>query len=497
MPPQSRRLPDMTRAMIESDSAEPLMLVSLLGTGGYGAVYRSRYVFQPRATGVVAVKVMKKPPPRSRLDAMQHREVINHKAVSSHPNIVTFRECIPHRPDYVYLIMDYCPGGTLFSLLSTTAIFARNDTLVKSMLLQLVSAIEFCHAHKVFHRDLKPENVLVNDDFTKVYLTDFGLSTNFEESTTFRLGSRHYMSPECLNKNHMASSYSSRRSDIWALGVIIVNMVTGRCPWDQAAFDDPCFASYMRNRSFLRKQLPISKATNGLLRAIFTPNPSMSINLRTLKQRIQDVGTFFMTEREVRRATPAVRESAAYLNQPKREVARPLPKPLTSENLPLPQASSGWNYDTGNTSSSESDSATNTDADWEESTPGVRMRRALPIITDPDLHEGQAAWRKDKRAALHLDQPDVVNPSPSAPIQTLIIPSLPNDVPPETKIPSTPSPDTSSSATSSTTSSSTPNTTPSSSQHSRTLRHEIIMPSSNVPWARWAVRMRRILSRAL
>lgn len=300
----------------------------------------------------------------------------------------------------------------------------------------------------------------------------------------------------------MAPCYGSRRSDIWALGVILVNMTTGRCPWEEASLADDCFAAYMRSKSWLRSQLPASKELAQLLRGVFTGRHSQSIDLATLKEQVQEIGTFFMTVKEVRKASRAVKESASYLTLPE-EPLKPILIKSVSEIKPLQaqrRSSEARLLNSDDASSDDSDSATNSDADWEESTPGVRMRTVLPIITDPDFHEGQAAWRKDKQAAIHLDKPAIANYSPSVPGQTLAPP--PRDISPNAKMPPPSSPDTSSSATTATTTTSTSasNTTPSSSnqpQPSRTLAYEIVTPSSGTPWMRWAVRIRGILGRVV
>ncbi|CAL1709209.1 unnamed protein product [Somion occarium] len=494
MAPQSRSLPDMTRELVGMDNGRPFIMLNHLGTGGYGAVYRARYLTQSRATGIVAVKVMRQAPSHTRLDAMHCREVMNHKKVSAHPNVVNFRGIVPNRADYLYIIMDFCPGGTLFNLVSATHIFARNDALVKDMFTQLCSAVEFCHANDVFHRDLKPENVLINAECTQVYLTDFGLSTTLEESKTFKLGSKHYMSPECINKEGLAESYSCRRSDIWALGIILLNMVSGRCPWSEASLEDACFKLYMRNRNFLREQLPISKSLNNILHKIFTPNPSMSIGLKELSRLVMQADTLFMTEKEVANGPSAVQDSAKYLVRDPAEPLIPVPERLVSEGLPLwvfpPSGSDSWS-----TSSSNSDSATNSDADWEDSVPGLRMRRIIPLITDPDLHDGQVAWRRDKTAAAHLERPEMESRSPSAP--TTIHIALPSSKKASPGVNARVSSSSRGLSTSSSSSSNHDTTSGSSnssrSQGYRTLTHEIVVPSSSKPWMRLARRMRRLI----
>lgn len=96
---------------------------------------------------------------------------------------------------FAYIVMDYCPGGDLFSRISDDQMFFRNDELSKAVFLKIIDAMAHCHEKRVFHRDLKPENILCSEDCSQVYVADFGLCTAGQISTTFGCGSAPYMSP--------------------------------------------------------------------------------------------------------------------------------------------------------------------------------------------------------------------------------------------------------------------------------------------------------------
>ncbi|KIY49305.1 Pkinase-domain-containing protein, partial [Fistulina hepatica ATCC 64428] len=234
-------LPDFRSRIIDN---ERLVLTECLGQGAFGKVYcavdRSSPSGKPK---VYAVKCLRKPKSGSRQEQHQMREFALHERVSAHPNIVTFHKVI-YEKDFVFVVLDYCDGGDLFSAITEQQLFDKNDRLIRRLFVQLIDAVHFCHDNNVCHRDLKPENILCSKDGRSVYLADFGLSTSQRYSTEYGCGSKFYMSPECIGKDVRVGRYSNRQSDVWSLGVIFINMVTGRNPWGFAETKDECFAEY-------------------------------------------------------------------------------------------------------------------------------------------------------------------------------------------------------------------------------------------------------------
>jgi serine/threonine protein kinase len=95
----------------------------------------------------------------------------------------------------VYAALDYCPGGDLFTAVVERGVFHSQDDLIKTAYLQILDAVDWCHSHRIAHRDIKPENVLCSEDYSMMYLADFGLASQDAFSKDFGRGSPFYLSP--------------------------------------------------------------------------------------------------------------------------------------------------------------------------------------------------------------------------------------------------------------------------------------------------------------
>ncbi|CCM05863.1 uncharacterized protein FIBRA_08099 [Fibroporia radiculosa] len=303
-------IPDMVNQIIDDGRLE---LVEKLGEGGYGVVYRAIVIESTSSLKPTeyAVKILAKACERSREWRLQRREIAAHTLVSDHPNILTLHQVIED-DNFIYLVVDYCPGGDLFSAIIDRHAYSENDDLVKKVFVQILDAVHSCHEKGIYHRDLKPDNILcMNEEASEIVLGDFGLSTKSRTSTTFGCGSSNYISPECIGKECRYRPYSPRIADVWALGVILVNMIAGRHPWNNAATDDKCFMRFMVRPGFLRKMLPISRSANTILRRIFTLDAGLRITIPELRTAILKVDTFFMAQDEIEKGNRFLRFAAA------------------------------------------------------------------------------------------------------------------------------------------------------------------------------------------
>lgn len=261
-----------------------IQLVEVLGVGAYGVVYRGVHVHDHRLQ--YAVKALNKVGLEPRQRGFQQREINLHHQVSEHSNVVSMYEIID-TPDCTYVILEYCPGGDLFSRITEQAFYIGHESLIRNAFLQLLDAVAYCHSIGIYHRDLKPENILVAEDGLTLKLADFGLATQDSLSSDFGCGSTFYMSPECQQSTpRTGAAYSSAANDVWSLGVILVNLTCGRNPWKRAALDDSTFRAYMKDRNFLKSILPLSDELDSILRRVFDCNPASRLTLAELRQAI-------------------------------------------------------------------------------------------------------------------------------------------------------------------------------------------------------------------
>ncbi|KAI0060746.1 kinase-like protein [Artomyces pyxidatus] len=288
-------------------------IIDLIGRGAFGAVFRAVDITSDGKQ--YALKCVLTGTPHSKQHRMQTREWSIHSQVDGHPNIVTLHNVIAVGR-YTFLVFDICEGGDLFDAVTERRTYFRNDQLVKLAFVQLIDAVQHCHDRGIFHRDLKPENVLCSPDGAKVWLADFGLAEKMVATTKCGVGSRIYMSPECIGEEVRFSAFSNARSDVWALGVILVNMIASIGPWDAAVTTDPHFRSFLKDPTSLTQILPISQEAGLLLQSVFAFNPFERISLQELRMEVLKVKTFFMTDEEVAASSDEVKSAVEmYANQ--------------------------------------------------------------------------------------------------------------------------------------------------------------------------------------
>ncbi|KIY46651.1 kinase-like protein, partial [Fistulina hepatica ATCC 64428] len=219
-----------------------ILLENPVGRGAYGYIYRGRDISRPKHEQTLyAVKCIEMPTPGTLRHTIFETELAVLDMLGDHPNILTFHGAAYHSP-HVFLLLDLCEGGDLFNAATRTDYFANEDA-VRNTFLQILNAVQYCHSNGVYHRDLKPDNVL----FSKhghVYLADFGLSTM--EPTTYitGVGTKAYMSPECLGEDILCVGFDNGPNDVWALGVLLLNILTCKMPWPRAAYHNVNYSAF-------------------------------------------------------------------------------------------------------------------------------------------------------------------------------------------------------------------------------------------------------------
>ncbi|KAI8069802.1 kinase-like domain-containing protein, partial [Gilbertella persicaria] len=266
-----------------------LQIIDILGKGAYGQVYLARNEQENELYAIKSIHTK-----------LEKNEIELHQRLSNHPNIISLKKVIRQSNSTTQLVLEYGPEGDLFSAITERDLYAGNHPLIRKVFLQLIDAVIHCHEKNVYHRDLKPENILVFEGGQTVKLADFGLATTDSVSKEFGCGSTFYYSPECqgdlLQNNAHRIGYATAPNDVWALGVILVNLTTGRNPWTQASLRDETFRAYLSDpNEFLLSILPISRELNRILRRIFCIDPMRRITLAQLREKICNCKYFTRT----------------------------------------------------------------------------------------------------------------------------------------------------------------------------------------------------------
>jgi serine/threonine protein kinase len=204
----------------------PLEILELLGQGGMGAVYKAR---QPKLDRLVALKVL--PGEVAADPPFAERFVREAQALArlNHPGIVAVYD-FGEAGGFYYFLMEFVDGVNLRQLIQSKTLEPRQALAIVP---QICEALQYAHEEGIVHRDIKPENILM-DKKNRVKIADFGLAKLLAHSTRPNvltgslqvMGTPHYMSPEQMERPQEVD----HRADIYSLGVVFYEMLTGELP---------------------------------------------------------------------------------------------------------------------------------------------------------------------------------------------------------------------------------------------------------------------------
>lgn len=196
-------------------------ILELLGEGGMAEVYEANDIIANR---YVAIKILKEELLGDAEMVNLFKNEIEVSCSMNHPNIVSvynegrFENC-------PYIVIEYIKEQTLSNKLDYLTKFTLDEAI--SIMIQLLCALEYTHAHKLIHRDIKPANIFyLSNGVAK--LGDFGIAKGENNGSNNIVGSVHYLAPEVIKGNPY-----SVRSDVYAAGITFFQLITGRLPFEE------------------------------------------------------------------------------------------------------------------------------------------------------------------------------------------------------------------------------------------------------------------------
>ncbi|MBK5262588.1 MAG: Stk1 family PASTA domain-containing Ser/Thr kinase [Peptostreptococcaceae bacterium] len=230
-------------------------LLEKIGDGGMGVVYKAKCRLLNR---FVAIKILKPDFTKDLKIIESFRKESQAAASLSHPNIVNVYD-VGREGNIYYIVMELIEGRVLSDIIKEDGSMDYRRAIEIGK--QMASALSLAHKNHIIHRDVKPHNILITEDGV-AKITDFGIAKAVDSATIVGhsntiMGSVHYFSPE-----QARGGYVDEKSDIYSLGIVLYELVTGRVPFDA---DNPVAVALMHINEEI---LPPSQLVKGLPTAV-------------------------------------------------------------------------------------------------------------------------------------------------------------------------------------------------------------------------------------
>ncbi|CAI5454938.1 unnamed protein product [Caenorhabditis angaria] len=211
-----------SRPVAQAQYCGPYKLEKTLGKGQTGLVKTGTHCITGRK---VAIKIVNKEKLSESVLQKVEREIAIMKLIE-HPHVLHLYDVYENKK-YLYLLLEHVSGGELFDYLVRKGRLMSKEA--RKFFRQIISALDFCHAHNICHRDLKPENLLL-DERNNIKVADFGMASLQVEGSMLETscGSPHYACPEVIR----GEKYDGRKADVWSCGVILYALLVGALPFD-------------------------------------------------------------------------------------------------------------------------------------------------------------------------------------------------------------------------------------------------------------------------
>nr|MBN1228341.1 serine/threonine protein kinase [Anaerolineae bacterium] len=244
-------------------------LIENVGSGGMAVLYKAQDLELGR---IVAVKVLRQKYVSDPEFLLRFRREARAVANLSHPNIVTVHDVGQDGASIHYIVMEYVPGQNLKQLILAQGAFEVDAAL--AITIEVCKGVGYAHRAGLAHCDIKPQNILVTPDH-RIKVVDFGIARALstgqgDEDEEVVWGSPHYFSPE-----QATGSSPTPASDVYSIGVVLFELLTGHLPFTGANYQELAMAHYSQEPPSLTEYNPaLPQELDRIVRKVLSKEPS-------------------------------------------------------------------------------------------------------------------------------------------------------------------------------------------------------------------------------